>query len=894
MKKALILLMSVLCFSIFFSGCGFENMQMPQKVVVKTDATYNFNIANFDSEKNSNLDLSKYFDIQKLLSQTDESGSGSSSEMNFNVYKYNDGTSDYQQLLLHMPIQEIEFDFGDSFKDMDFSKAVEGFDVKQDFEVPDVGSLDKSEDLNLGNIGEQINNGVTFLGYTSPTPIEPVFGGGALFESVSYKTGKLIIDTTEALLGNTYYPNGKMTLKDAQGNILSSGTFSNGVAELDITGETLTASGMTLVFSDYYSMDDLGVMFRIRIGGNSELKRAVGVTLNSNAYSIPPVDVNFPLSLDESLGQVTIKEGELTVEILEPDSWEGNIIRDYSINVTGGLECNISKASPSANLNDTQIKNQDIKAKASVTLVLDNATIDFEDVPQVRVQTSISKIDATVTMPDDFKTEITENLDIPDELKNYVKQIQWKKTGFNITYTNKLPENNDLKLKIKSNFLGITSDEYKVLTSGGENATAQTISITNDEGWDGMTVFEGTGAISKMDVTGDVQLPGTTPGKLTVSNVSPGKTYSIEINIQPVFEWEKAWVKLPDDVKYEDKMNTGINKKALFESLGEDIANKLDKIQISSLPLYIFATVPDFFNDMSSGFSGRIDSYYATQKEGEDPVMEAGTKKELLKLDDNFSFTSMPVLQWDENDKSVVVNTNFGTPTMNFSDALNNSGSSKDSTLFLDYSVGLGSDDSSVVEVTSQQLESLKKQGKSSIKMDVVLILNLNFTLNDDLKIDLTELLNQSDDGNNSSTPKTDQQKDLFGREQDPSSGSDENDLSEYLSAIKNARLTIDGVKFPLKGNLKLKVDWGIQGDTPQEIVFGDGQRTQIVIANPSALLETYPLEPKLELVVEKGTFGLKRDLNLGGKLSLGVDVKGDLGPFDISGQNNSNNGGNK
>ena len=70
MKKFSILLMSVFCFSIVLAGCNFKNFAVPEEVKVKMDATYEFPIASFDSEKNEKLDMSNLFDLEKLLSGT--------------------------------------------------------------------------------------------------------------------------------------------------------------------------------------------------------------------------------------------------------------------------------------------------------------------------------------------------------------------------------------------------------------------------------------------------------------------------------------------------------------------------------------------------------------------------------------------------------------------------------------------------------------------------------------------------------------------------------------------------------------------------------------------------------------------------------------------------------
>ena len=47
MKKINILLITALACSFTFFSCGFDNLQAPKEVKVRTDATYEFSVMNF-------------------------------------------------------------------------------------------------------------------------------------------------------------------------------------------------------------------------------------------------------------------------------------------------------------------------------------------------------------------------------------------------------------------------------------------------------------------------------------------------------------------------------------------------------------------------------------------------------------------------------------------------------------------------------------------------------------------------------------------------------------------------------------------------------------------------------------------------------------------------------
>lgn len=894
MKKSIILLMSVFCFAIIVPGCKLDSLAMPEKVYVETDATYNFNLANLDSSKNSKFDLSEYFDIQKLLTQEDENSQSQSGdpEVNFDVYKYNDGSSDFQQLLLHMPIKEIEFDFSSSFGDMDISKSVKSFNIDKEFEIPSVDGLNQTQPVDLTSIEEALNTAVTFTGYTDPDDLTVHFNGNT-FEGVVYNSGYFVIDANPTILnptgGDVY---GSVDMLDAWGQVIASADFENSIAALNISGKELTYTGMKLRYYGY----DYGVTFVATIADDSKIKIARGVTIDSSVYTPPTADVTFPIDIGEKLGTVTIEEGTLSVVLSTPDTWSPDVIDDYTIYISGSINCTpITKANPEASLNNKELTSGDINATAEVSIILDDATIDFDNPPTVTVTTEVKTISAAVKMDDSFKTSIDEPTEIPKDLSDYVEKIEWNKVGFNVKAKNNLPEGNDIDLKISSDFFGIPAGTAQTIKAGLKdeqgNYKEQTLSFINDTpSYETVIVENGT-----MDIKGDIILNTDSDGNLVVSHVAPGQTYNISLEVEPVFDWHTAYVKMPDSANYSDQMDTGINKKALFDSLGEDVAQKINDIKMSSLPLYIFANMPDFFKN-TSGFSGKIDYYYATQEQGQAPVID-GQKKNLYGDDpnDKFNFESMPVLV--KNDKDEVTN-DFGNPLMDFSEALNETTNNKEATLFLDYSIGIGGSGSSV-PITSTELESLKAQGKSSIKIDVVLILNLNFILDDSITINLQELMDKSDDQNSSSgstTAKTDKERDLFGRSGPTVEDSD--DYLQFLDIVKSANLTVSKVKFPITGEMELAIDWDPNdGVEPQKVSFGDGQKTNIKLEGksaPSELIKKYPLEPTIDIVIKQGNFGLKRDVSVGGKISVGLKAKGKIKVFDSENQDSFNFGGNE
>lgn len=900
MKKSFTLFAAILSFAVIITSCGFKDMEMPQTVSIKTDAVYEFPILDLSSPAmQEKLDISSLLDFEKLLSSEDES------ESKFKVYKYNDG-SKYQQYLLHMPLANLDFDFSKSFGDMDFSTIMqEGFSIDKEIEIPTVGNIDEKKPLDLSNINKVLNGGISFIGDTplSGNDLTVQFADvpGTSFEYIEYKNGSFIVDAGYDPLGRT--AQGKLTLIYKDGvnpeKILSSGTFNDNKATIDISNQKIYKTGMYL----RYEGSTPTVGFIATVSEGSQIAMAKAVTLPDTSFNVPDVKVTIPFSMGEDLGDVTINDGSLSVAI--DDTWKADdpVINDYQITVSGGLNCSVSKAEPTAQLVNAKIKSEDIEATAHVTVYIHNADINFNEPPQVNVKTEIKEVTASVTMPDDFKTSISQNVDLPEDLKKFVNWITWKEIGFDVIANNTLPEGNDISVKIWSDALGIPEGTPQTIVAGAENS--EPLSFKNAS--ESKTILNGTGAISSIDINGEIGLPGAEAGKLIVSHVKPGDKYSVSLTITPKFEFKEANIKMPENTNFEGNFNTSINKKAMFKDLGSNVADALENIQISKLPLYLYANVPDILGD-DSGFAGTIKTYYGKEKD-DGTIEQISTDDEVNWILDDYDketkvhkakkieFVQMPELT--KNEKGEVV-AQLGKELIDFAGALNSSptgAGAEDSTLCISYNVGLQGTQDDSITLKGEDLERLKNAGSTSISVDVVLLLNLNFTLKAPIPLDLMEFINkeEEDDSNTSgtgtgSTTKTDKERDLLNREE----ATDTASYEKYLEAVKTASLIIEKTELPLAGTIQLQIDMYNEPNNIQTIDFGNGKDTTIEI-NPAKFISTYPLEPQIKLIIGEGTnstFGLLRDAKVGGKIKAKIVANKDK-PIQIYPFSEQNNGGN-
>ena len=864
MKKTHILF-AALFSSLAFISCGFSNLQAPKEVKVRTNATYEFSVMNFDSTKeDSKFKVSDYFDLGKIL---EEKTSETSEDNGMNIYKYNDG-SQFQQFLIHMPLKEIEFDFSESFKDMDFSKSMENFNFDKEIEVPDVKNLHETKPVSLGDIKEKLGTIVVGSGTTSSESTVNFAGDSEKsFGTVTYKTGSLVVigDPTVPVVFLT----GSVELISG-GVSFGTQSFDNDdhAAVFSLAGKTLDSANTKLKFSDIAN----GQQYIVAPTDDSVLQSATGLTLkNSFAPTVTVDDVVFHIQMNEDIKSCTITDGTLTVDIADPPGWSSGII-NYTVDLTGGLTKSVSNTNKTANLGSpaTALSSSDITAKTNVTLNLDNKDINFDNEPKVDVSVVINKVSATVTMPANYPTTITKNEAVTTDITDYVNRIYWDKSGFDVYATNDLPEHNDITLAFDSDFLNMDSniaetESKKTIIAQGAAAQEKKYEFRGKETSTSFYDSGETDYFSSMDLNGVITLPGYDPveNTITVENVSPNTIYHLNLRIEPVLNWEKAEVKMPANSNFAQNMDTGINKKTLFSTLGEQFA---DKIKISSMPLYMYTAIPDKLAD-GMNFSGTIMAFYGKDngntkyttplyilgsESGPAPVPTSGVLPDLTKNSDND------------------VTTDLGNPSLYFEDAMNIV--SEEGTLYLDYNIGLAGTAKGDIEITPKDIENYKAAGKSSIKIDIVLLLTMDFKLDDVISIDMMDIAKKKD-------------SDLLGR----SEPTDTSSYEKYLSVVKSASLIIDNFMLPMSGDVALKVDMYKDGSGETKEV-GNGKSFSLEV-NPSKLLasENFPLTPDIQFVIgragETTNFGVLRTMPISGKIKLKVKAKGDIPVYPFSEQ---------
>ena len=872
MKKISILLITAMSCSLSLMSCGFNNLQVPKEVKIKTDATYEFSLMNFDSEKEgSKLKISNYFDFEKIL---EEKTSGTSNQNSLQVYKYNNG-SQFQQFLIHMPLKEIEFDFSESFKDMDFSKDMQDFNINKEFKVPAITTPERHEPINLDDVHTQINKGVIFGGQTGSnvTVTFQTITGQCDFSEITYASGYLEVQ------GVGFTLTGTVELKNGTNSVGDPVTFVNGVAKIPLANKTISKNSMSITFSD------TGKTFKAQVHKDSRIKNATGITLTgSYAPTVNISDITFPFTLSENIKECEVTDGKLKVEIKRPDAWSA-VIPEYTIALSGGLTASFDETKNEETLTNKQLVNGDIVAHSSVTPVISGATLDFQNGPSVYAKVTINKVTARIKLDDSYNTTITKDDPVPTSITDYVNKIVWNESGFDVVVVNDLPKieedplnppitplpNNDITLTFESDFFNMHGVSDTIVAQG-DAAVETTYEYRGDPT---TTVFNDPSDpdyFATIPIEGVITLPGyqNVAGEKSfkVVDVAPGETYHLNITMKPVFNWETANVKLPASAThFQSELNTGMNKNTLFSTLGNDFGQK---INIKSMPLYVFANIPPNMRN-SMNFVGKISAFYGEESGGS--ITHVDPAAETVILDDgNGGYkaidTTKPVPVFTKNDKEEITN-NFGTTDLDFATAMNLV--SADGTLCLDYDIKLDGDQSGGIDITSAEMSTYQQQGKSAVKIDIVLLLTMDFSVNGTVDIDMLSLANKAD-------------SDLLGR----SEATNNDSIEKFLSVVKTASLNVDDFKLPMTGDISLSVDMYKIGNKEIKQV-GNGETFALEV-NPMDVIKTYPLSPEVKFIIGKqnqsSNFGILRTTPISGKIRLRIDADGEIPIYPFSDNN--------
>ncbi len=945
MKKiAGILICIALAFS--FAGCSW---QIPQKVSVKTDADYNFALGNFEKDFSENLSVSKMIGDLQLPN-------------NGKVYDYwPNKKGDTQAFLMYMPLQEIPIDIGSYFDKGTLAEKIESISFSKDIEVPEV-SFSFPVEFDLDDVNTEINKKFVLAGLIQNYDASQ-FGAilKQIADSITYEKGVLVVKayainssdiealntgttTIQSLINEdnvyTSYSGGSVSITSGNQNPLT-GYFYNGQASLVIPskGFDFISDDINISFSDIpspsvYGYQPLVFIAKMDTDQPYQIKKISGI---GNTITIPSVSIDQKIDSLESLKdsgveECTIGEGSIDLDFDIPSEWK-NVEITYGITLSGGIEATSGACTAvsgrsgnvgSIDLSGTSVKAEEINVSAAVALTIAGATIDFTKPPAISFDSNISRIETVTVKLSETNLSVADSQPLPDEVFNILKAITLNQCGIEGTYTNTLPGGvdgagnpvNAISLTVSSNFFGLAS-ATKTIEGGKENEKLKFLTPVDEEG----NPIKRTIKLRKTPAAADefnafdfdvqIALPGGDSNKVTVSNVEPGKTYKLAINVTPKIDWYSVTIDTASIPSQNDKIGTGFNPSTIFDSINDVLGNGFsDNISVPEGKLYLYLSKPN--TDKLSSFEGLTGSSIkmylgdADKNYLPNPKDTATDKKNqisILEESESINFVQVPELKSIKNEdgsETVIQNisnytTSLGEPII-LSDLFNfeTSSTAEGQQLCIDYNISLNTNNGKDgIEILSSDLglnldgtSSEEETGADSIGIYAIIELPLSFTVAENTTIDLQNLINKKD-----SEESEDENKDLFGRSE--ASGFDE--IEKYLEVIEAAKIQYRLDSFPIKtsNNISLNLelcDGDNQTVLAKELPFDTDAAEPIEITNDDIkkLLNTYPLKLKTAEITFAGKNGteisIPRTKNLDINLQIGISTNGE--PIEIFGGN--------
>lgn len=820
MKKKTVFIF--ICLILFFGSC---NLQIPEKVILKTKPTYNFSIGSFSKS------FSEELSMKPLFNSLEEKDS------RIKVYDYNpNNQSEYQQFLVKMPIQEIPLNFGDFVDSIGLSSSVGDMSFSREIKIPEI-KVEKTAEFDISGLKNIIKGFVAGKRAADDNNnyVVELFDGKNNFTSISYTSGSLLVTGS--------FDDGKAAQLIREDEIVLEKKFSSGVATFDLTDQTL--------YSD----------MKLRLPGEGEVnvytnESSVIAAVEGLDYELQlPNPLEVELDIDTlNITRCKISKGKLVKEIESiPSTLSGISVK---MEFSGAINGSIGGDKNELSLDNKELEEDSISA--SIGVIFSKAKINFTDSMKLGVNilfevNCFAEIEMEVAQEN---LSFNKQFAFPQEVIDFIKTIYIKESGIEGTYTNTLPEGNDITIKAKSDFINLNGTETLFSNTKGEDFSL--LSSTEEIG---KTIDSTT----KLDFDVDVILPGATelnPNLLNLKDVEAGKVYRLAIELGCKLDWTKVELNKIDTKNTEGAISTDFSLSSIFaeidNAMNTDFASKM---KIDSLPLYLYVEKPSI-----SAFGNFAFSDTSSIKIGNGNVN--GNSVEFISSPEEMTCSKMasfPKLDLAPNGDTVItdISEKEYTSNVNLNKIINeqSDGSSK---LCIQYNIGLGMNggDSSIV-ITKEDLENAK--GGTSIAINLAIIVPLKFDLSERMEIDVLELAGITFE---------DENKDLFNR-----TGKIESDeLNMVLDNIRNATLFYDIKKSPFntQNSIELKVEL-----TPSDIFnlsFDKGQIT-ITPEQVKRILETFPLQPKVLLEIPASDFFLLRDkeFEIDSFIQIATDVEVEL-----------------
>ena len=324
MKLRFILLS--LLFSVILLSCGW---QIPEKISVKSNASYNFTTGEIDTKLNDSLNFDE-------LIKPDENSE-------FTVYNYlPDGKS--RQFVMRMAVADIPIDLESSFNESSINEAIKDLSFTQEIKVPSI-SFSSQTEIPLVDF-----SGVPINGYIPLNNLEFSFTlndtESDIFESCEVKQGKLFTeiiipsDWEGVSVSYSFSANGGLVVEESKGET-SETKKTIDLANKEITKEQVNATAkITLTVQSGYSVSSSPLM--LKISSDIESLKTLNVNLSDVTTSFNKKE-DLPEGMKDAFSKIYLSSSGVKIDYVNTLPAGNNInltvkSEFFELNKTGVLE----------------------------------------------------------------------------------------------------------------------------------------------------------------------------------------------------------------------------------------------------------------------------------------------------------------------------------------------------------------------------------------------------------------------------------------------------------------------------------------------------------------------------------------------------------------------------
>ena len=324
MKLRFILLS--LLFSVILLSCGW---QIPEKISVKSNASYNFTTGEIDTKLNDSLNFDE-------LIKPDENSE-------FTVYNYlPDGKS--RQFVMRMAVADIPIDLESSFNESSINEAIKDLSFTQEIKVPSISFSSQTEIHLVDFSGVPINgkiplNNLEFSFTLNDTESD-------IFESCEVKQGKLFTeiiipsDWEGVSVSYSFSANGGLVVEESKGET-SETKKTIDLANKEITKEQVNATAkITLTVQSGYSVSSSPLM--LKISSDIESLKTLNVNLSDVTTSFNKKE-DLPEGMKDAFSKIYLSSSGVKIDYVNTLPAGNNInltvkSEFFELNKTGVLE----------------------------------------------------------------------------------------------------------------------------------------------------------------------------------------------------------------------------------------------------------------------------------------------------------------------------------------------------------------------------------------------------------------------------------------------------------------------------------------------------------------------------------------------------------------------------